>query len=129
MADEGTKNDEPSGDCSVTLSPRHRVTLSSHHPVTLSSAHRVARLARKELSEILRDRRTIVTLVAMPLLLYPLLSVAFLQFAWVSKADAARGQEYVFGFARVDEARVFFDRLDRGQAELQKRPGQDAPAP
>src|SRR5207247_6339912 len=41
---------------------------------------RVGRLARKELSEILRDRRTIITLVLMPLLLYPLLSFAFRQF-------------------------------------------------
>ena len=41
---------------------------------------RVVRLARKELREILRDRRTIVTLFAMPLLLYPLMSVAFEQF-------------------------------------------------
>ena len=35
------------------------------------SLARVGRLARKELSEILRDRRTIITLVLMPLLLYP----------------------------------------------------------
>ena len=33
---------------------------------------RVFRLARKELREILRDRRTIVTMIAMPILLYPL---------------------------------------------------------
>ena len=44
------------------------------------SAARVGRLARKELSEILRDRRTVITLVLMPLLLYPLLSFAFQQF-------------------------------------------------
>lgn len=36
---------------------------------------RVARLCRKELRESLRDRRTIVTLVLMPLLVYPLLSL------------------------------------------------------
>jgi sodium transport system permease protein len=41
---------------------------------------RVARLARKELLEIVRDRRTIFTLVLMPLLLYPLLSFAFRQY-------------------------------------------------
>ena len=35
------------------------------------------RLARKELRETLRDRRTMVTLVLMPLLVYPLLSIAF----------------------------------------------------
>src|SRR3982750_4096045 len=38
---------------------------------------RLGRLTLKELREILRDRRTIVTLVLMPLMLYPLLSIAF----------------------------------------------------
>ena len=41
---------------------------------------RLGRLVRKELSEVLRDRRTIITLVFMPLLLYPLLAMAFPQF-------------------------------------------------
>ncbi len=38
------------------------------------------RLARKELRETLRDRRTIVTLVLMPILVYPLLSLSFNRF-------------------------------------------------
>ena len=38
---------------------------------------RYFRLTLKELKETLRDRRTIITLVLMPLLIYPLLSVAF----------------------------------------------------
>jgi sodium transport system permease protein len=58
------------------------------HPPALASTRwgprqsvaRVGRLARKELSEILRDRRTVITLLLMPLLLYPLLSFAFQQF-------------------------------------------------
>ena len=37
---------------------------------------RLGRLTRKELRETLRDRRTIVTLVMMPLLVYPLLTMA-----------------------------------------------------
>src|SRR5262249_60402444 len=41
---------------------------------------RLYRLARKELREILRDRRTLVTLVGMPLLLYPLVAIAFHHF-------------------------------------------------
>jgi sodium transport system permease protein len=57
------------------------------HPPTVAatrwgwrqSAARIGRLARKELSEILRDRRTVITLLLMPLLLYPLLSFAFQQ--------------------------------------------------
>jgi ABC-2 type transport system permease protein/sodium transport system permease protein len=40
---------------------------------------RLFRLARKELYESLRDRRTVLTLVLMPLLLYPVLAMAFLQ--------------------------------------------------
>ncbi|MEO8498154.1 MAG: ABC transporter permease subunit, partial [Planctomycetota bacterium] len=46
-----------------------------------SATSRLARLCIKELREILRDRRTIVTLVFMPLLVYPLLSMAFQKFA------------------------------------------------
>ena len=43
------------------------------------SLGRVGRLTLKELRETLRDRRTIVTLVLMPLLVYPLLSLGFKQ--------------------------------------------------
>jgi hypothetical protein len=53
------------------------------------SLGRVARLAMKELRETLRDRRTIITLVLMPLLVYPLLSLAFKQFLLSSfRADS-----------------------------------------
>jgi len=41
---------------------------------------RHGRLAMKELRETLRDRRTIVTLLLMPVLVYPLLSMAFQRF-------------------------------------------------
>ncbi len=37
----------------------------------------MVRLTRKELRETLRDRRTVITLVLMPLLVYPLLSISF----------------------------------------------------
>jgi ABC-2 type transport system permease protein/sodium transport system permease protein len=47
-----------------------------HDPGPFQPA-RLFRLARKELTEILRDRRTILTLVVMPLLLYPLLGIGF----------------------------------------------------
>jgi ABC-2 type transport system permease protein/sodium transport system permease protein len=84
------------------------------------------RLTRKELSEILRDRRTIVTLVAMPLLLYPLLSVAFLQFAFLGKADAERGMKYVLGFSSPAEAEVFLARIGQiGAGRSDKAPKLD----
>lgn len=49
-------------------------------PGQVSGLRRLARLARKELRETLRDRRTIITLVVMPVLVYPLLSIIFHQF-------------------------------------------------
>ncbi len=47
-------------------------------------AGRIARLTLKELREILRDRRTIITLVLMPALVYPILSVVFQKFMLTS---------------------------------------------
>ena len=45
---------------------------------------RLWRLCQKELRETLRDRRTIVTLLLMPLLVYPILSMAFNRFLLAS---------------------------------------------
>jgi len=47
----------------------------------LSPFFRVLRLARKELRESLRDRRTLVTLIVMPLIVYPLLGTVVQKFA------------------------------------------------
>lgn len=55
-----------------------------------SARSRLVRLCIKELREILRDRRTIVTLVFMPLLVYPLLSMAFQKFALSSLTSYAQ---------------------------------------
>ena len=41
---------------------------------------RLVRLCQKELKETLRDRRTIVTLLLMPVLVYPILSMALNRF-------------------------------------------------
>ncbi|MBI3821624.1 MAG: CPBP family intramembrane metalloprotease [Planctomycetes bacterium] len=84
---------------------------------------RVLRLARKELREILRDRRTIITLVAMPVLLYPLMSVLFLQFALASKTATKETPKYQIGILTSVEAAIFNDRLDLGRKTLlQRRP-------
>jgi len=48
------------------------------------------RLARKELRETLRDRRTIVTLLLMPILVYPLLSIGFRHFLLGSYLDPGK---------------------------------------
>jgi sodium transport system permease protein len=73
---------------------------------------RLGRLARKELVEIFRDRRTVITLVLMPLLLYPLLSVAFQQLFLASAIDPNRGQVYWFGFASERDKQTFQDLLN-----------------
>lgn len=58
---------------------------------------RIGRLALKELRETLRDRRTIITLVLMPLLVYPLLSMALNRFLMSSGSAPVEG--YVVGVA------------------------------
>jgi sodium transport system permease protein len=70
---------------------------------------RLFRLARKELTEILRDRRTIVTLIVMPLLLYPLLTIGFGQFVLGGKI-AETPTEYHIGFPTETAAKAMYPR-------------------
>jgi ABC-2 type transport system permease protein/sodium transport system permease protein len=91
---------------------------------------RVFRLARKELREILRDRRTILTLVAMPVLLYPLMSVVFLQFSLASKVAPKGAPVFDIGVLTGPEARAVEHRFDLGQKALRggrPRPARDTP--
>lgn len=63
------------------------------------------RLAKKELYEILRDRRTVITLVLMPLLVYPLLSVAFRTLALSGmSASTAEGVVWAVEFQTYEQA-------------------------
>lgn len=63
---------------------------------------RLIRLSRKELRETLRDRRTILTLVMMPLLVYPLLSMALNRFLLSSGGPGEQG--FVVGVATQEES-------------------------
>src|SRR5688572_19106961 len=90
---------------------------------------RLGRLTRKELSEILRDRRTVITLVLMPILLYPLLSVAFRQFFLASRLTPGQGTEYRLGFTSKDELDLFNYRLIEGTERLKNRPPGPSAAP
>jgi ABC-type Na+ efflux pump permease subunit/membrane protease YdiL (CAAX protease family) len=56
------------------------------------------RLATKELKETLRDRRTIVTLIAMPLIVYPILSIAFRTFL-LNNLGSAPAERIAYNFA------------------------------
>ncbi len=86
---------------------------------------RIGRLCQKELREILRDRRTIVTLVLMPLVLYPVLSMAFQRFL-LSQAILESSNATIFIGVENDQAgKTIFDFLSVGHqllAEQDKRP-------
>lgn len=83
-------------------------------------AARLARLSMKELREILRDRRTIFTLVLMPLLLYPLLSLAFQKFL-VTELGARRTERLRIGIPE-EEAGVIKGFLDLGARRPRTEP-------
>jgi ABC-2 type transport system permease protein/sodium transport system permease protein len=76
---------------------------------------RFRRLALKELREILRDRRTILTLIVMPLLLYPLLSMAFQQLFLSGVVGEAKSPEFRLAFASESELRFVQALLERGK--------------
>src|SRR5262249_25342076 len=80
---------------------------------------RLGRLVRKELLEILRDRRTIITLVLMPILLYPLLSIAFQQLALAGKVGGPQEEvEAKVGFSSELEGKVFGYYVNEGSRFL-----------
>jgi ABC-2 type transport system permease protein/sodium transport system permease protein len=77
----------------------------------------VVRLARKELTEILRDRRTILTLILMPVLLYPLLAIGFRQ-VLAAQQTSEKGPTYRLGFPSEDEALSIRGYLIEGEKLL-----------
>ena len=66
---------------------------------------RLLRLCQKELKETVRDRRTVITLLLMPLLVYPILSMALNRFVLSS---GSRSAEFVIGVKTAQE----FEQLD-----------------
>ncbi len=75
---------------------------------------------RKELREIFRDRRTILTLVLMPLLLYPLLGVAFQTFR-ESNLTPTGAPVYRIGTAEADDRPSVETYLRMGHDAIQQR--------
>ena len=65
---------------------------------------RIWRLCRKELRETLRDRRTILTLVLMPLLLYPLLGMTLQRF--LLSANTTVNPVFMIGMETEREGRL-----------------------
>ena len=80
------------------------------------------RLCVKELREILRDRRTIITLVAMPLLIYPLLGVT-LQKLIMAQLSAKAKVEYRVALSSRRDEQFFRDLYARGNKLMADRDG------
>jgi ABC-2 type transport system permease protein/sodium transport system permease protein len=78
------------------------------------------RLCVKELREILRDRRTIITLVAMPLLIYPLLGVT-LQKLILSQLSSKGKVEYRVAVSSHRDEQVFRDLYNHGNELVAQR--------
>ncbi|HXY33250.1 MAG TPA: ABC transporter permease subunit/CPBP intramembrane protease [Planctomycetaceae bacterium] len=91
---------------------------SSRKRAARGVAPRFLRLMLKELRETLRDRRTIATLILMPLLVYPLLSVAFERFLLSSLKAVPGHSQPALGFISDAEAHEFAPYLLRGSAIL-----------
>ncbi len=82
---------------------------------------RMGRLMRKETSSILRDRRTIFTLVLMPLLLYPLLTIAFRQFLLASALTQQADSDYRLGFLTPSDEAPFRRQVVLGTEVLRRQ--------
>jgi len=89
---------------------------------------RLWRLTRKELRETLRDRRTIITLVLMPLLVYPLLSVAFRQF-FFSTYSKATDIEWRIAGNNDETLSKFGEQLREGGQLIQQIDGEEQDLP
>ncbi len=83
-------------------------------------AGRLRRLVVKELREILRDRRTIITLVVMPILIYPLLAVVFQRFLLTS-VSVNQDVNYLIGVDSELELGILVQQIKAGNTALVER--------
>jgi ABC-2 type transport system permease protein/sodium transport system permease protein len=79
---------------------------------------RLWRLVLKELRETLRDRRTIITLVVMPTLIYPLLALAFQRFLLTS-VPMTEDVRYDIGVDSELAGKMLARQLGEGSLELE----------
>ncbi len=91
-------------------------------PTTL----RTVRLAVKELREILRDRRTIVTLVLMPLFIYPMLGV-IVRRVLLTGMETAGTAVFRIVMESDEEAAILRQQLESGSALLPSPSPQNTP--
>jgi sodium transport system permease protein len=98
-------------------------TAASHSPPR-PTWPRIHRLVLKELRETLRDRRTIVTLVLMPILVYPLLSIGFQKLMLTSFAGPAASEpKLLIGLESSVHHEDVRRHLQRGDEQLARQSG------
>lgn len=90
---------------------------ASDQPAVTESSGRTWRLAFKELREILRDRRTVLTLVLMPLLVYPLLGV-IMRKGVLSGLPLGGKVQVIVCFETTAEAEAFEFEMSSGRTLL-----------
>lgn len=88
-------------------------------PSTSDWGRRV-RLVQKELRETLRDRRTILTLLLMPVLAYPLLGVAF-QRLLITQLTSHAAPHYFVALPTEDQAQLFEKMFLQGERIYESR--------
>ena len=71
----------------------------------MTAGHRVRAIYRKELIDILRDRRTLIAMIVVPIVLYPLLMLGSIQ------ALSLQSE-------KLEEEKVSVATLDEGQRDL-----------
>ncbi len=76
---------------------------------------RLWRLCQKELRESLRDRRTLFTLVLMPILVYPLLSMALQRLVIGANTKSKPNPEFVLGVVDDETANKMREMLQEAQ--------------
>ncbi|MFV1965247.1 MAG: ABC transporter permease subunit/CPBP intramembrane protease [Pirellulaceae bacterium] len=86
-------------------------------PLRRGTSGRLVRLCLKELREILRDRRTIATLLLMPLLVYPLM-VILLQKLQMQTMGPEERKNYIVGLSSEEQAFICRAIIDDGHQRL-----------
>ena len=92
---------------------------TDQRPSVARTGSRWSRLCLKELRETLRDRRTLITLVLMPLLVYPILSMV-IQRSLLSLVSGEK-QRVVIGVKSPESAELLREQLLVADLYLQRR--------
>lgn len=91
--------------------------------------HRVYTIYKKELVDILRDRRTLLAMIVVPIVLYPLLMLGSIQ-AVSTQADKLEKEDFVVGFIREADGALLADLIRLDESYLSRRKaqlGEDSP--